>query len=149
MKFQNREAINFIFYNHPLSNKTVDPDYEEEYALALRLGFNVALFSYEELELGNLKLFQPPEKEIKGFTIYRGWMMKPELYKNFYQKLSEREIFLVNSPEEYNYCHLLPKWYDEVFPETPKSYWTTDNSIEEAVKILKEVKKKMPSLKIM
>ncbi|XGU46429.1 ATP-grasp domain-containing protein [Fusobacterium necrophorum subsp. funduliforme] len=141
MKFQNREVINFIFCNHPLSNKTVDPDYEKEYALALRLGFNVALFSYEELELGNLKLFQPPEKEIKGFTIYRGWMMKPELYKNFYQKLSEREIFLVNSPEEYNYCHLLPKWYDEVFPETPKSYWTTDNSIEEAVKILKEVKK--------
>lgn len=38
MKFQNREAINFIFCNHPLSNKTVDPDYEKEYALALHLG---------------------------------------------------------------------------------------------------------------
>ena len=141
MKFQNREAINFIFCSHPLSNKTVDPDYEEEYNLSLSLGFHVALFSYEELEFGNLKLFQFPRKEIKGFTIYRGWMMKPELYQRFYQKLLEQEIFLVNSPEEYNYCHLLPKWYDNIFPEIPKSYWTENNSIEEASEILKKIKK--------
>lgn len=72
----------------------MDEDYEEEYQAA---GVNhaCALFSYENLEIGKLSLYGD---DISGLTIYRGWMMKPELYWTFYNKLEEKGIILINSP---------------------------------------------------
>ena len=70
------ENINFIFCNHPLYQRKVDEDYEDEYQEA-GLHHSCALFSYEDMESGKLSLFG---EEISGLTIYRGWMMKPEMY---------------------------------------------------------------------
>lgn len=71
---KNLKEINFIFCNHPLYQRKVDEDYEDEYQEA-GLHHSCALFSYEDMESGKLSLFG---EEISGLTIYRGWMMKPE-----------------------------------------------------------------------
>jgi len=91
---KNIEDISFVFCNHSLDPKSVDEDYEEEYKTASQ-EHECALFSYEELEAGRLKMCG----DISGLTIYRGWMMKPELYRTFYQKLEEKGIVLINTPE--------------------------------------------------
>ena len=72
--------VNFLFCNYPLYPRKVDEDYEEEYQAA-RLEHACALFSYEDFSTGKLSLYG---ESISGLTVYRGWMMKPEMYKDSY-----------------------------------------------------------------
>lgn len=67
------------------------------------------------MQMGKLSLFG---EDISGLTIYRGWMMKPEMYKAFYEALEKKGIILINTPEEYNRYHLLPEWYADFQNET-------------------------------
>lgn len=113
--------INFIFCNHPLYQRKVDEDYEVEYQEA-GLHHSCALFSYEDMERGKLSLFG---EEISGLTIYRGWMMKPEMYSDFYTLLEQKGIYLINTPEEYERYHTLPGWYDDFADETAQSVFLT------------------------
>ena len=127
--------LNFLYCNHPLYQCKVDEDYETEYNIAKR-EHSCALFSYEDLEAGQLSLYGD---EISGLTIYRGWMMKPDMYRLFYQKLEEKGIILINSPEEYDRCHMLPGWYDEFKEYTPESVWEKNGSVESAVNVSKSL----------
>ena len=86
MLVRSLEDVSFIFCNHPLYLKRVDEDYEEEFQAA-GLEHACALFSYENIEMGKLSLYG---EDISGLTIYRGWMMKPELYRSFYNKLEAK-----------------------------------------------------------
>lgn len=117
--------INFLFCNHPLYARKVDVDYEEEYYEAMK-NHRCALFSYEDMENGKLSLYND---EISGLTIYRGWMMKPEMYQTFYRLLDEKGIVLINSPEEYDTYHTLVGWYRDFSDLTPESVWVTGGSI--------------------
>ena len=121
-----KQNINFLFCNHPLYTKRVDMDYEAEYQEAV-LHHNCALFSYEDMEKGTLSLYG---KEISGLTIYRGWMMKPKMYRTFYDLLKEKGIILINSPEEYERYHTLPGWYQEFADRTPKSIWEEQGHVD-------------------
>mgnify|MGYP003300085958 CR=1 FL=1 len=118
--------INFLFCNHPLYPKRVDMDYEPEYQEA-GLNYACGLFSYEDLENGKLSLYG---EEITGLTIYRGWMMKPEMYETFFKLLEEKGIFLINSPEEYERYHTLPGWYNEFADQTVESILEKSTSLE-------------------
>lgn len=125
--------VNFLFCNHPLYPRRVDEDYEEEYQAA-GLNHACALFSYEDFVLGKLNLYG---EDISGLTIYRGWMMKPEMYRELYAALEKRGIYLINTPAEYERYHLLPGWYDDFKEETAASVWTKGNKIEDVVHISK------------
>lgn len=119
--------INFLFCNHPLYAKRVDMDYETEYQEA-GLKYSCGLFSYEDLENGKLSLYG---EGLTGLTIYRGWMMKPEMYRTFYNLLEEKGIFLINSPEEYERYHTLPGWYNEFADLTVESIWEEDGNVND------------------
>ena len=121
------QNINFIFCNHPLYPRKVDMDYEIEYQEA-RENHKCALFSYEDMEEGKLSLYG---EDISGLTIYRGWMMKPEMYRKFYYMLEEKGIILINSPEEYERYHTLPGWYNEFAEMTVKSIWEEKGDVGE------------------
>ncbi|MCR5608278.1 MAG: ATP-grasp domain-containing protein [Lachnospiraceae bacterium] len=125
----NLSNINFIFCNHPLYPRKVDYDYEEEYNAA-SLELPCALFSYEELEMGKLSLYGD---DISGLTIYRGWMMKPEMYRSFYDSLMEKGIILINTPVEYERYHTLPGWYDDFKDYTAKSVWEDKGTVDSAL----------------
>ena len=127
--------INFIFCNHPLYPRRVDEDYEEEYQAA-GLEHECALFSYEDLERGKLSLYG---EDISGLTVYRGWMMKPELYRSFYEKLEEKGIILINSPEEYEKYHILPEWYEDFKEDTAYSVWEDEGTVESAMLLTKNL----------
>ena len=129
------EDINFIFCNHPLYQRKVDEDYEDEYQEA-GLHHSCALFSYEDMERGKLSLFG---EDISGLTIYRGWMMKPEMYSDFYMLLEQKGIFLINTPEEYERYHTLPRWYDDFVEETAQSVWENEGNIENILLTVKQL----------
>lgn len=129
MLVRSLEDVNFIFCNHPLYSKRVDEDYEEEFQVA-GLEHACALFSYENIEIGKLSLYG---EDISGLTIYRGWMMKPELYRTFYDKLEAKGIILINTPEEYERYHMLPGWYDDFRDNTAKSVWEDQGTVDSAL----------------
>ena len=128
--------INFIFCNHPLYPKKVDGDYEEEFQAA-GLEHACALFSYEDLEIGKLSLYG---ENVSGLTIYRGWMMKPDLYRVFYNKLEENGIILINTPEEYERYHMLPGWYDDFKDDTAQSVWEDQGTVDSALLLTRGLK---------
>lgn len=127
--------ISFLFCNHPLHQRCVDEDYQEEYQAA-GLNHPCALFSYEDLEKGSLSLYG---NSISGLTIYRGWMMKPDMYKTLYLLLEKRGIILINTPEEYERYHLLPGWYHEFSNETMHSVWEDTGTLSAAMSLTKNL----------
>lgn len=129
------QAVNFLFCNHPLYQRKADEDYEEEYQAA-GLDHPCALFSYEDLERGKLSLYGD---RISGLTIYRGWMMKPEMYAAFYSLLEEKGIVLINTPKEYEKYHTLPGWYSDFAEETAESVWESEGKPEHALSMAKSL----------
>ncbi len=123
--------VNYLYCNHPLYQNRVDFGYEEEYEVAKKDN-SCALFSYEDMENGKLRLFGDA---IQGLTIYRGWMMKPDMYRAFYNELQSFGIELINSPDDYNKYHMLPGWYTYFKDCTAKSRWTEDLT-EESIRQL-------------
>ncbi len=65
--------------------------------------------------------------------------MRPELYRKFYAMLEERDIILINSPEEYERYHLLPGWYDDFKSETAQSVWGDEGSVTKALRAAREL----------
>ena len=127
--------ISFLFCQHPFSPSQPDEDYESEYR-NIHQDHPCALFSYEDMLEGKLKL---SGDKISGLTIYRGWMMRPEMYERFYELLARQGIILINDPEEYSRYHLLPNWYDSFREETPASVWTEGDSVDEVLEAAKEL----------
>ncbi len=102
------------------NNKAVDPDLKQEYEAALQTGlFNVILFDYDRyLESGKLTISPLPDEPIKA--AYRGWMLKPDKYKEFYGLLQERNITLITPPQEYEFFHIFPNVYPYLKADTAK-----------------------------
>ena len=84
--------------------------------------------------MGKLSLYG---SEITGMTIYRGWMMRPELYRTFYDKLMAKGITLINSPAEYEKYHMLPGWYEDFKDETAKTVWENQGTLVSAMALTK------------
>ena len=126
---RNLHDIHFIFCSDPLHQRKVDESYKEEFEEAEK-HFACVLISYESLESGELILFG---EEISGLAIYRGWMMKPDLYRLFYEKLSEKGIILINTSEEYQRYHLLPGWYEDFKEVTAKTVWENQGTLQSAL----------------
>jgi hypothetical protein len=132
--------MRIIYCDSVFDNKVIEPDYEEEKKAALKAGFDFSLISFEELTDGNIEtaLRFVKEAEKKEFGIYRGWMLTPKQYQNFYDGLLKKNIELINSPKEYQHCHYLPDSYEKIETKTPKSNWTTKLDNESIFKLTKE-----------
>ena len=96
----------------------VDEDLQAEYEAAVNTGlFDIILFGYDQwFREGKLVLTQMPEERQQA--VYRGWMMKPEMYRAFYSCLMEKNIELVTMPEAYESMHTFPNVYDLVKEDT-------------------------------
>lgn len=106
-----------IFPCDYFEKRKVDMELSQEYNSALANGFEVILFDYNEfIESNRLNLSCSCTEE--RFAIYRGFMMKPELYEIFYNKLSDKNIFLINKPKEYEYAHIFPNVYKDIKSDT-------------------------------
>lgn len=133
--------MRIIFCDSGFSPKEVDYMYAEEYKAAKQHFIPTSLISFEALKKGNvdaaLKRVQASEEKIQG--IYRGWMLRPEQYKQFYKALLEKNIELINAPNEYKFCHYLPENYEAIKAVTPKTTFkslTSDFDIKDFEKEL-------------
>ncbi|MBN8639079.1 MAG: ATP-grasp domain-containing protein [Anaerolineae bacterium] len=118
--------MKIIFCADPLDDRRPDPAYNAEVSTVAQLGLGYELISYEALvdDHDPLKAVRRiPEYSASELGIYRGWMLKPELYRQLYTALNNRGITLINTPEAYTHCHYLPEAYLLIQAYTPKSVW--------------------------
>ena len=99
----------------------VDSSYQNEYdALVKRKQFQIYFYDYDTfIADGILKLNKQPN-EITS-TLLRGWMLDEETYQSFYNKLLDKNIKLITSPQEYCNTHLFPNIYEFIKEDTPKT----------------------------
>lgn len=98
----------------------VDEDLQAEYDAVVSTGlFDIALFGYDKW-FNDSKLIVRNAPDEMCMAVYRGWMMKPEQYKLFYEKLLEKNIRLVTDPNQYKLMHIFPNVYELLNKDTAK-----------------------------
>ena len=109
-----------LFPSSFFSRENVDEDLQKEYDSVIVTGlFDVAIFGYSQwFDEGELLLNKKFAKE--QIAIYRGWMMSPEQYSNFYNLLLKKNIRLLNNPNNYRLFHLFPNIYEILKEDTAK-----------------------------
>lgn len=113
-------ATTILFPSSFFSIQKVDEDLQQEYDAVLNTGlFDVILFGYEQwFHEGKLVLAKMPRKKVHA--VYRGWMMQPDLFGQFYTQLKEQGIYLVTSQNDYVNMHVFPNVYPFVQEDTAK-----------------------------
>lgn len=113
----------------------IDPDFQAEYDAASETGlFQPILFNYDEWLSGD-KLKIAGNQYNPGKTIYRGWMLKPEQYQQFYQALEGKGIRLLTDPASYENLHIFPNIYPFIKADTSEIMFFEDGKVDiEAVK---------------
>jgi ATP-grasp domain, R2K clade family 3 len=122
-------VIQFLYPSSPLSAKQVDELYEEEYQ-AICSSFPVVLFSLESFLAGQ---FRASLQNLP--TLYRGWMLSPSEYQGLYSAVNSTGATMLTSPQQYEHCHYLPKWYESLKDFTPETlFFSEQDDIESAVR---------------
>lgn len=105
----------YFALNNPNDNFTEELD-----AVVATDGLDAALFNYDEfVEGAPLRLSKDPETVSKD-VIYRGWMMKPEQYRRFYEELKDMGLEPFTSPVCYERMHCFPNAGVMFDDQTPK-----------------------------
>lgn len=97
-----------------------DEDLRVEYDAAYATGlFDIALFGYDKwFQEGKLILKNAPET--KRLAVHRGWMMRPDQYEAFYERLLENNIELITTPREYALMHVFPNIFQKFGNDTAR-----------------------------
>ena len=119
----------FLYPSDYFDIKKPDPHLAAEHEAMCKIPeFKAVLFNYDEfVREGRFRIY--PKDYYKGDCIYRGWMLNPEQYSSLYDFLSGNGINLINSPKEYDACHLFPNAFPYIKPYTPKSLVFSDSSV--------------------
>lgn len=108
-----------IFPTSYFDTAHVDEDLQAEYEAVCNTHlFNIVLFEYDAW-FNNDELILHGNSDNTN-AIYRGWMMRPEQYEKFYQKLQKQNIQLITTPVQYNLMHEFPNVYPYIQNDTPR-----------------------------
>lgn len=102
----------FLYPSIPFDIKNTDPEYESEKLTAQNLGFTVANIDIEELNDNKLKLSK--QLDPNTTVIYRGWMLKPEIYKVFEILAINKGLAVLTNQEQYISSHYINGWYPSI-----------------------------------
>lgn len=127
-----------VFPSSYFDARKIDEDLQKEYEAVLLTGlYNITLFGYDKwFNENKLILTKKPDKEV--LAVYRGWMMHPDQYTDFYNKLKENNIRLITSPKEYAKFHIFPNIYPEIMQDTAKIIIYPDGTAIDLNQIKKE-----------
>ena len=109
-----------LFPSDYFDPKQPEIDYKKEYEAVCHLpDFKIILYNYDSFTQNEPLKIQPNDY-YTGKCIYRGWMLTPNQYKTLFAFLEKSSITLINTPKEYDYCHLFPYVYPQIEQYTPK-----------------------------
>ena len=111
--------MRLLYPSSPLQVREPDELYAEEFTAAVGSGFSVSLFSYEEFTAGTFRA--RPAISGDDTILYRGWMVTPAQYRRLCSGVSDSRAEMLTSPEHYELCHHLPRWYPMLAEFTPET----------------------------
>lgn len=92
-----------LFPSDYFNRNKIDAELVQEYEAAIKAGFDVMLFDYSSwFESKKLVLNQNVDCDL---VLYRGWMMKPELYCKFEKQLKNLGYYLIVDFSSYKRLH--------------------------------------------
>lgn len=116
--------MKIVFCAEPFAPTRPDAAYADEVAAAHAAGLETALIDFEALvhdrDVAAAARRIKPGRQLE-LAIYRGWMLRPEIYAELYTTLQERGLRLINDPAAYRHCHYLPESYPLIAPHTPRT----------------------------
>ena len=119
--------MRIIFSGDPFQPKQPEEAYAREAAACDALGILWSPLNFEAIVYEN-DWEQAVRRVLpvvgKEAAVYRGWMLTPTQYGGLFGALAARGLRLINSPAEYEHCHYLPRWYESLKDDTPRSIWT-------------------------
>jgi hypothetical protein len=134
--------MRIIYFSDPIDKRKVDIEYEFEYKIAKKIGFDIGLINYEDL-VSKDNADNRIKDNLKNLeeAVFRGWMLRPLIYEKMYKMLLKKNIKLINSPKEYKNCHYTPQYYNFIKSSTPKTIWIEEDKISEDLNfIVNEIK---------
>jgi ATP-grasp domain, R2K clade family 3 len=114
-----------LYPAQPFAARVPDEAYAEELALAQGFGLEHALLDLEALLEGDLNRALRWVKHANTLqtAIYRGWMLRPQVYGELYTALTARNWRLINSPAQYRHTHFLPESFAAIADDSPHTVW--------------------------
>lgn len=129
-------APEIVFCCEPGRYRIIDEAYLRELAAVENAKLPLSLISYEQLVDGDdpwLAVSHVEWSDSPRLGVYRGWMLDGEHYAALYEALKRRNLFLVNSPEQYRHCHYLPENYGLIAGRTARTIWLPADAGHETV----------------
>lgn len=130
--------MTILFPASPLQPRQVEPDFQPQAQAAQELKLQISLLDSDALAQGQVsravRLVRATEEP--QVLVYRGWMLRPELYQALFDALLERGWKLLNDPRSYALCHEFPNWYSLLEGRTPRSTWLSAPQCFEIARVL-------------
>ena len=111
--------MHILYPNNPLRAKQPDEQYEAEVSAVRTVGFDVSLFSLEDFQSGDFRVF--PALPSTTDILYRGWMLSTEEYDRLIAGVSGVGARLAVDRAAYIASHHLPQWYASLADLTPET----------------------------
>lgn len=114
-----------LFPAEPFAGRIPDEAYAAELQAAEQRGLTTSLVDFEALLEGDTAraLRWVSRTDEVHTAVYRGWMMRPEIYTVLYEALQVRGWTLVNTPAQYIHTHHLPRSFDLIADISPRTIW--------------------------
>jgi hypothetical protein len=111
--------MHIIYPKSPLRPKQPDEQFAAEVEAVRAVGFEVSLFSLEDLQSGAFRTVPPLPGE--SDILYRGWMLSATEYGAFAAALAGAGARPVADLAAYLSSHYLPGWYPSLIDLTPET----------------------------
>lgn len=116
----------------------VDSVFSSDMSTAVVKGYLVALFSYQEIIHGKVRLNflgGCPKETIKekcreNPALYRGWILPGDSYRLLYSAVRHYGFSLVNNPEEYLNGQYIPRYHPIIAEYTQAATWFSDPEVD-------------------
>lgn len=118
--------MTIFFCADPLEPTKPDRAFAAEVEAATNAGLSWQIVNFERLTRDRnvaLAVRRVDAATAPALAVYRGWMLRPEDYQALTDALQKRNWLLINSPDSYQHCHLLPSSYDRIEAHTPRTIW--------------------------
>ncbi|WP_372367283.1 ATP-grasp domain-containing protein [Candidatus Uabimicrobium sp. HlEnr_7] len=120
-----------VFSEHTTLNSESARDLEQVTKVAQASGCRVYFIPSDFDDCGDAEgaLCYVPQQQIPKKAVYIGYIPTIERYNEIYNAAKQKNIYLVNSPQEYALAEHFHLYYSSIEDLTPKSYFLTDETM--------------------
>lgn len=130
-----------VFPSDPFETTSPDATWVDEIKIAEQLGHKTVFVHWEGIvneDDAPRAVHHVRRRERPTLALYRGWKLSTKDYAKLHAALVERNLWLINDPQQYATCHRFLDWYALAKGRTPRSVWVEGPDLDGAVRLVRE-----------